>query len=55
VPCYWYGNDCAVLPAFGEFTGLADIDAEPGDRGWVTMGEEVIAVSVAVAQGNVQR
>jgi len=24
-----------VLPAFGEFTGVAEIDAQPGDRVWV--------------------
>ena len=45
VPCYWFGSEYAVLPAFGEFTGLANIDAEAGDRVWVTTGEEVIAVS----------
>ena len=43
--CFWFGRECAVLPAFGEFTGLADIEAEPGDRVWVTTGEEVIAVA----------
>jgi len=33
-----------VLPAFGEFTGLADIDASPGDRVWVVADGEVIPV-----------
>lgn len=51
VPCYWFGAGCAVLPAFGEFTGLADIDAKPGDRVWVTTGEEVIPIaSISVPQ-----
>lgn len=50
VPCFWFGRECAVLPAFGEFTGLADIDAAPGDRVWVTTGEEVISVSIGDSQ-----
>jgi DNA ligase-associated metallophosphoesterase len=47
VPCFWFGREYAVLPAFGEFTGLADIAAGEGDRVWVTTGEEVIPVTVA--------
>lgn len=45
IPCFWFGRACAVLPAFGEFTGLADVQASPDDRIWVTTGEEVIAVA----------
>lgn len=45
ISCFWFGRQGAVLPAFGEFTGLADIAPSPGDRVWVTTGEEVIAVS----------
>jgi DNA ligase-associated metallophosphoesterase len=44
LPCFWFGADCAVLPAFGEFTGLADVEAREGDRVWVTTGHEVIAL-----------
>lgn len=32
VPCFWFGQDYGVLPAYGDFTGLADVDAQPGDR-----------------------
>ena len=42
LPCFWFGREIAVLPAFGEFTGLADIDASPGDRVWVVADGEVI-------------
>jgi metallophosphoesterase superfamily enzyme len=42
--CFWFGRDAAVLPAFGEFTGCAEIDPNPGDRVWVIAGSEVIAV-----------
>jgi DNA ligase-associated metallophosphoesterase len=45
LPCFWFGAECAVLPAFGEFTGLADVQADARDRIWVTTGEEVIALS----------
>jgi metallophosphoesterase superfamily enzyme len=32
LPCFWFGRDCGILPAFGDFTGLADVTPEPGDR-----------------------
>ncbi len=44
LPCFWFGGGIAVLPAFGEFTGLADIDVMPGDQVWVVADGEVIAV-----------
>jgi DNA ligase-associated metallophosphoesterase len=50
LPCFWFGREGAVLPAFGEFTGLADIGAAPGDRVWVTTGEEVIPISIDDSQ-----
>jgi uncharacterized protein len=31
LPCFWFGEHCCVLPAFGEFTGTATINAMPGD------------------------
>lgn len=31
-PCFWFGEQVAVLPAFGGFTGGATIRARPGDR-----------------------
>jgi uncharacterized protein len=42
LPCFWFSNETAVLPAFGEFTGLALVDPAPGDRVWVVAGDEVI-------------
>ena len=38
------GRDAAVLPAFGEFTGCAEIAPASGDRVWVVAGSEVIAI-----------
>lgn len=39
LPCFWFGERQALLPAFGQFTGLALIRPEPGDRVLVLVGE----------------
>lgn len=47
LPCFWFGREVGVLPAFGDFTGCAEIDAEPDDRVWVVAGgaaPEVVGV-----------
>lgn len=44
LPCFWFRAHEAVLPAFGEFTGLADVAPAPGDRVLVVAGDEVVAV-----------
>jgi DNA ligase-associated metallophosphoesterase len=46
VPCFWFGRRCGVLPAFGEFTGLADVSAQPGDRVIAIAGESVVEVAL---------
>lgn len=45
LPCFWFGRHGAVLPAFGEFTGLALVAAEAGDRVFVAADGEVLEVS----------
>ena len=42
LPCFYFGRDYAVLPAFGDFTGLADFDYMPDDRIYAVAGDEVI-------------
>jgi uncharacterized protein len=42
LPCFWFRRQTAVLPAFGEFTGLGDIAVEPGDRVWLVAEGAVI-------------
>ena len=44
-PCFWFGDEGAVLPAFGEFTGLAIVEPKAGDRVFVVVGDEVVAVT----------
>jgi DNA ligase-associated metallophosphoesterase len=45
LPCFWFGARTAVMPAFGEFTGLADIDVVEGDRVWVVADDTVVRVT----------
>jgi uncharacterized protein len=47
LPCFWLGARTAVLPAFGEFTGLADVDVAAGDVVWVVADDRVVRVSQA--------
>ena len=47
VPCFWFGERTAILPAFGEFTGLGDIEAQPNDHVWVVVDQSVVRVSAA--------
>jgi metallophosphoesterase superfamily enzyme len=42
LPCFWFGADAAVLPAFGAFTGTAVVDPDPGDRVCVIAGDRVL-------------
>ncbi|HXG69342.1 MAG TPA: ligase-associated DNA damage response endonuclease PdeM [Gemmatimonadaceae bacterium] len=44
LPCFLIGRRTTVLPAFGDFTGLGDIEPEMHDRVFVVAGDRVIAV-----------
>ena len=41
LPCFWFGREVGVLPAFGDLTGTAEVRPTPGDR------------TVVVAEGKV--
>lgn len=45
LPCFFFGREFAILPAFGEFTGMADVRPEPGDRVYVVADDHVFCVS----------
>lgn len=45
LPCFWAQSRTMILPAFGEFTGVADIEAHPGDRVWVIADGAVVDIS----------
>ena len=42
LPCYWFGETQAVLPAFGEFTGMHTIQPKKGDQIFVIAENQVI-------------
>jgi DNA ligase-associated metallophosphoesterase len=43
-PCFWFGPAVGVLPAFGGFTGSADVAPTSGDQVFVPVDGEVIPV-----------
>ena len=45
LPCFWFTQTHAVLPAFGDFTGLADVVPGSGDRVFVDAGPSIVAVA----------
>jgi DNA ligase-associated metallophosphoesterase len=46
LPCFSIGPRVAVLPAFGAFTGMADITPGPGERIYVVADDCVVPVPV---------
>lgn len=40
--CFWLGAEVGVLPAFGDFTGVAEVRPGVGDRIFVIAGEAVV-------------
>lgn len=47
LPCFHLGGRVGVLPAFGAFTGMHPVRPVPGDRVFVTTGDEVRALHFA--------
>lgn len=44
LPCFHFGASVGVLPAFGDFTGMHPVRAEPGDRLYAIADAEVVEV-----------
>jgi len=42
--CFWLGSEVGVLPAFGDFTGVAEVSPVAGDRVFVIADESVVEV-----------
>lgn len=47
-PCFFVGEHTTVLPAFGDFTGLGEIEPGVGDRVYVVTADGVVSVSDSV-------
>jgi len=45
LPCFYFGDRQALLPAFGKFTGLARIAPKKDDRVFIVADDKVILVS----------
>lgn len=45
LPCFWFRRGYAVLPAFGAFTGMADVEPDDTDRVYVVADDRVLAVN----------
>ena len=44
-PCFYFGKDHAILPAFGRFTGTARVDAQTGDQLFAIVNQEILLLS----------
>lgn len=44
LPCFWFGDRIGVLPAFGAFTGMHPIDAQPQDRVFAVAADGVAEI-----------
>ena len=42
LPCFFFGRDGGLLPAFGAFTGTAAVRPRRGDRAYVLAGDRVV-------------
>ena len=47
LPCFHFGPRLGILPAFGEFTGTADVAVAESDRVWVVAEGRVLPVHAA--------
>ena len=45
LPCFWFGSRWGVLPAFGAFTGNAEVLPRRGDQVFVIAEQEVLQVT----------
>ncbi|MFM7295002.1 MAG: ligase-associated DNA damage response endonuclease PdeM [Burkholderiales bacterium] len=44
LPCFWFGESVAVLPAFGEFTGTYTVQPKSGDRVFVVADGRMVEI-----------
>jgi len=47
LPCFWLGQRTGVLPAFGAFTGMAEVQALAEDRVFAVADDAVLAVAAS--------
>ena len=47
LPCFWFGHQVGVLPAFGAFTGMHPVRPAAGDRVFAVADDRVLEVGAA--------
>jgi len=47
LPCFFFSEGHAILPAFGDFTGLADVDPAETDRVYAIAEEKIVLVTIS--------
>jgi DNA ligase-associated metallophosphoesterase len=55
LPCFWFGDDVGVLPAFGAFTGMHPIRPEPTDRAFAVADDVVTPLHVQTGTTSTER
>jgi len=45
LPCFVFGASCAILPAFGDFTGLGDVEPDEFTRLYAIAEDQIVLVS----------
>jgi DNA ligase-associated metallophosphoesterase len=46
-PCFWFGKQVAVLPAFGLFTGCGTVSPSEGDQVFIVAGGNVVPAQIS--------
>ncbi|MDX1672145.1 MAG: hypothetical protein R3211_07370 [Balneolaceae bacterium] len=47
LPCFYFGKQQGVLPAFGHFTGTHVIKPQPDDRVYAIVNQRVVPIKTA--------
>lgn len=47
LPCFWFGPQTGVLPAFGEFTGCSKVSPTSGDQVLVVAEGQVLPIQIS--------
>ncbi|MDQ6684847.1 MAG: ligase-associated DNA damage response endonuclease PdeM [Pseudomonadota bacterium] len=55
LPCFWFGENVGVLPAFGAFTGMHPIRPGPRDRVYAVADDAVAAMHSRAASTEAER
>lgn len=42
LPCFWFSSEFAVVPAFGQFTGVKKVKPKPEDKLYAIAGNKVV-------------